>query len=819
MARRSSESLAMGIALSSLVLASATPGETCNPEFENSWGGTNSNLWSDPGNWSRDLTPDPCDNLIFPTAASMIADFRNTSFDEGSLYTPFGEFEWGWRFQSFKVTPPAVLPSAGSAAFDDFQDSAGVILIEGDAVRDSTDPDSIGDFVVKVGNGPYDPRGVLVGDPQSNPPVPGSAYGLGWNVKASGALTVTDRLGCGSVTSGGGRITVGYKLTSFGGEMGQYTYAPLDRAQFAGVIDPSLCAAPETGQSVWNLKGSWRGVRARVMKNVRTLNLDESSINHVWIDGLLRATDFTYQGTWGRDFYGGFYGSEVYVGYDEQLGNTQDGSGLRVPSPGHLTMERYVGVYQDESRPRTGPRLKTASLRVDPGGKIILRDGSELTVGPIGPEQAETGEFFEYPDDAKDILAPWHTWDPHEGVFDGSLLGAASLRYGRSLDIALPLLGQEAGDPGERISLFEAQGHPRTDPSQAEETKLPRNLPPLIFTNGAFIAPEVSLATDDSQALRLRLQVNLQIESRLSSLPGRSWDTSQVDLSANVNTAGECLLPPIVELDCDDDTAVLCPIELEAIASDDGPVWFIDLPSGVPSCRKFWRSFRLGEQNGYETYTRLVDRFNNHLPDPNNPTGLPCENEAMYVLGDVKIFDTGGLPLRLGDHKLYYGGDLFVGPELLPWAPPAWLPVCPAENIVKLVKTVYGDFNGDCEIDEDDLCIWEMYHPLNPSLRKTPRAYFDYDGDCLVGPTDWQVFNERLHWPGGFDTQCAPRDPVVGCLSSAAPPVPTHPAPAQVNGAAAVGLFVGGRTVRPVVCGSAGNVAIRILGETRTTRT
>ncbi len=716
--------------------------QNCGPGLDNDWTGIDgSPFWSKPDNWLNELdqsvAPQACDHVFFLIQSTTVMDVYNGDFE--AKYTQ-GMPLSGARILSLSVSAAGPLQPdpAGNLKFDMPLAAPDVLLTLGDMTRSSSASSSVNDFKVYVKQGSH----FFVGDPWE--PFPGatlgSTYGLEWDIDG-GSLLVTDRIGCGRMTARNAYITVGYRYDP---QPGGYFPIPGANAD-TGAIDIGLCNTTETVDTPWTLNGVQ--LRARRVDGLRNLTIghQESGHNQIWISDRVRVGNLTYRGSWGlvgNPFDGYLNGSFFYVGYNPSLVSTPQGTGLRITSGNSLTMERDPSSFQGAAN--TGPLMKVESLRVEGSGRITLRDGAEFVVGLVHPIFDDDPDILDIPSTPS---VP--TTDPYEAVFTGSS-NASALRYGRALDPMYSIHEEE--DEAERVSLFAVLGRKIHDAEQPVK---------LVFENGAFIAPELSLSLDPSQQLRLVLhQVHLEIRSRLATLPARAWDTSNVDLHVRRDILSDC---GVEESDCPTGNAFLCPAKLEAIASDDGPVWFTDV--NEPRCRKYWRSLRVGSSDDQESddiHIKVVDRYNNFLPDP---TGSYCEKEAMYVKGNIIVHRNtpDGKPLRLPDDvKLYYGGAIVDGDTNLPVGNAEF--ACPSTNVQKMVFTHYGDFNGDCRIDLADRCIWEQYYtwPVS-SPPPTPRAYFDYDGDCDVDNDDWQVFNARLNTPGGYII------PAPGCMALQTP--------------------------------------------------
>ncbi len=158
--------------------------------------------------------------------------------------------------------------------------------------------------------------------------------------------------------------------------------------------------------------------------------------------------------------------------------------------------------------------------------------------------------------------------------------------------------------------------------------------------------------------------------------------------------------------------------KIEVTSPDFNGIWFAD-----SSCIKPWKSFEI-DCVGFPCVFWTVDEQANSNPFVIQQTGNP---EAMYVDGDVTLHDLSFL-WPVDARKVYYNGTLF-GPEMTD--PP----------ISFVFKSLYGDWNNDCLITEDErtalLRIIVGLDPYDP--------LFDLDCDGVItSPTEQARFNENI---------------------------------------------------------------------------
>ncbi len=189
------------------------------------------------------------------------------------------------------------------------------------------------------------------------------------------------------------------------------------------------------------------------------------------------------------------------------------------------------------------------------------------------------------------------------------------------------------------------------------------------------------------------------IQSQVSALPARGWHTGDVDLFfwANLNE----------------------PLDFEVIAEDVCNLWFVDVPE--PRCLKHWRNLVI---DGPELV--LVDQSNNHV----------CEDEgddALYIVED--IFLRNSAKFNVNGTQVYYGGSLNLGNGSIDGSPAP----------LRLKKSLYGDFNGDCFVNAMDVTIISDYVAgLGP---KCDWPLGDWNGDCTVDVIDLNETMQRASDP------------------------------------------------------------------------
>ncbi|MEK6677417.1 MAG: hypothetical protein AABZ47_17410, partial [Planctomycetota bacterium] len=352
-----------------------------------------------------------------------------------------------------------------------------------------------------------------------------------------------------------------------------------------------------------------------------------------------------------------------------------------------------------------GPTVELEKLVVDNGAEFILSDGVNVRIG--------------------DYVEPTNHSVPAAATFENE----ASLRYGQRLGSALT---------NQPITTFEV----------SNQYDAPRQ-PALWFKGNSYIAKSSDLepcSETPSEEMELVLRTHLDIEGVLSRSPAIAWNTGDVDLR---------LLAPVNSgnYDCSDEST--CHAEIEVIAADSCNIWFTDVC--YRRCLKHWRKLFIDVVAGEKVPTRFVDRHDNHQPNSGGCND-PLPPEAMYVEGDVEINDNAN-PLQpfvdLNGLKLYYGGALvgdantgFHNGELIP-----------------LIKTEWGDFNGDCVVDADDEALFPLrgtWGPVVPRISATNPLH-DFDGDCDVDEVEYDLFYERKN--AGYVAQncMAEPQPTLNC--------------------------------------------------------
>jgi hypothetical protein len=257
--------------------------------------------------------------------------------------------------------------------------------------------------------------------------------------------------------------------------------------------------------------------------------------------------------------------------------------------------------------------------------------------------------------------------------------------------------------------------------------------PAMHLQGGSYITTKLPRGEDAQvQQLTLDLQVHLDVEGILSQAPAVAWDTTTVDLKIRPGTLDDGNPPPV---------------ETEAIAADACNVFFTDLPTGPAPCLKYWRSLTVGEFSPYQEQPtmRLVDNHDNHRPNKSSCGAAPAP-EAMYIAGDVFVEGwTDYLPLiDLNGMNLYYGGMIDYGGSVGPFSQSLFT----NGSAIPLIKTHWGDFNGDCVIDGADAALFPFVFPGVPTIRAR-NPMFDFDGDCKIGQLEYDEFYNRLASMGG----------------------------------------------------------------------
>jgi hypothetical protein len=316
----------------------------------------------------------------------------------------------------------------------------------------------------------------------------------------------------------------------------------------------------------------------------------------------------------------------------------------------------------------------------------------------------------------------------------------------------------------------------------------PGRFPKLQFKANSYITTELPidpLTEGIVQELLLTLYVHFDIESKVSWPPALSWHTGDVDLAIE---ATGTLVPPV---------------QMECIASDSCNIWFTDVPE--PRCLKHWRSLTIG--GNYVLNLELVDHHDNHQPNA-VPCGDSAPTEAMYVLGDISAedIDDGQSTVNLNGLRLYYGGSI-----------PVWTSGSPFLSVggepFPLIKTNWGDFDGDCDIDVEDALLFPLSNAVPPvtyNLLAT-NPLFDHDGDCRIGEHEYELFYCRFS--GECPMSWTTCNGGAGGVALVCPPTPRAPEFGQGFFVPAAG-FAQAQTIAiciPVGIGP-NSIAIRVKG-------
>jgi hypothetical protein len=240
--------------------------------------------------------------------------------------------------------------------------------------------------------------------------------------------------------------------------------------------------------------------------------------------------------------------------------------------------------------------------------------------------------------------------------------------------------------------------------------------PRLWFKGDAIISTLDALTVEPNEEMELRIRTHLEIEANFATSQGKLWHTGNVDLVVEPPTNSN--LPP-----CNVPN-VGCPAEIEVFGTDSCNVFFADLPK--PGPQKTWRSLELRMRSQVSALTKLVDAH------ANASGSVACAlGEAMFVEGDVYLFGDGvEAPLDLNGLRLYYG-SLTVEVE----------PGFKNGTAVELIVTEFGDFNGDCVINEIDDALFPDVPPGQSIVAELP--IFDFDGDGFITSIDTQEFISR----------------------------------------------------------------------------
>lgn len=327
-----------------------------------------------------------------------------------------------------------------------------------------------------------------------------------------------------------------------------------------------------------------------------------------------------------------------------------------------------------------GPFVEAEGFFVEPKGTITLEHGSRFAATK--------------PHDG-------HTHAPTRADFKGAEDTASVLSYG----FYFP------DNPSNEITRFSVD-----DNADAHH-------PSLAFHGQSYITsvsdPDIVSTNGEIQELQLALRSHLEIEATTHAPPARNWFTGHVDL---------VYYPSRVP---GDRTAA----RHEAVAADCCNVFFTDV--NEPRCLKYWRSLYAKPSGcGIEhVFIDLVDERENYPPSPareafyirdraaigESETGTPCGNLDRFA------------ELRLNNLRFYYG-VLY---------PADGTTVCGGEHY-PLIKTIYGDFDGDCDVDRDDYETLEFYAKSSGPGIPSEYPLADFDGDCDIDLQDMNAFRVRL---------------------------------------------------------------------------
>jgi hypothetical protein len=261
--------------------------------------------------------------------------------------------------------------------------------------------------------------------------------------------------------------------------------------------------------------------------------------------------------------------------------------------------------------------------------------------------------------------------------------------------------------------------------------------PTLLFEGDSFITSITDPDDEDfaDELFMTLAETSFEIQAEVSEFPAREWYTGSVDL----------LMKGAVGSDT-----------LELIAQDNCQVWFVDVPE--PRCLKYWRNYKVvggGQQTTYEVI--LVDEYDNHVcgTEPDPPDG------ALYIAGDLLVEDFGNLTLSNPSMEVYYGGDLDA------WNAGAIRRGSTQYTPIPLVKSVYGDFDGDCCVGYDDYYLIYEYATSLGDHCDWPVA--DYNGNCSVDLYDVAEVLNRASGVGycyenpDDPDECPGRAPIEEC--------------------------------------------------------
>lgn len=273
-------------------------------------------------------------------------------------------------------------------------------------------------------------------------------------------------------------------------------------------------------------------------------------------------------------------------------------------------------------------------------------------------------------------------------------------------------------------------GNPAVEPERITQLEVQENVsgirePALRFAGQSYISTQTDPDNDPAQELEIHLGVHLEIQAETMRSPGIAWHTGGVDI---------LVLPSSSFLAAD----------MENIAADCCNVFFTDVRE--PRCLKYWRNLTLKDHP--EVSARLLDKFENYLPN------IGSNPEAMYVREKVEGVFPPGMIIDLNQKRLYYG-------ELV--GDPAGL----VNGVhAQLIKTRFGDFDGNCKIDSADYNNYLRPFVTSPGV-VTAYPLGDFDGDCDIDLVDLREYRSRL----GQTNTCSnlPPVPKLDCPSGIGP--------------------------------------------------
>jgi hypothetical protein len=187
-----------------------------------------------------------------------------------------------------------------------------------------------------------------------------------------------------------------------------------------------------------------------------------------------------------------------------------------------------------------------------------------------------------------------------------------------------------------------------------------------------------------------------------------------------------------------------------------------------PRCLKYWRNLTIRLPSGGSNANILEshDAWDNHVPNPQSGAHV-CYPEAMYVSGKLTLFSDFSWLCLSSWNRLYYGDvdDADAMDNICcdsngcnppsecvcqqgNWPDPPACPHGPPQvGAYPLIKTKYGDFDGDCDIDATDYYDYLRSYVTAPGVAS---AYplGDYDGDCDIDLVDLMAYRRRVGWTG-----------------------------------------------------------------------